>query len=90
MQLELEFGKYFCYARTFTVNGIDADTSDFGEQYDRNPEDAEPYGCGNMRFTRIDPKHEVLAKYEISETEYHEIASELEDGLSFGYCGWCV
>ena len=90
MKLELEFGHAFCYTPVFKINGIYADSDDFGEKYDRDTENAEDYGCGDMQFTRIDPKSEVLNKYNISETEYYEIAEKLESGLSFGCCGWCV
>jgi hypothetical protein len=90
MELELEFGHALCYTPTFKINGIDADSDDFGEKYDRDTENAEDYGCGDMQFTRVEPKSEVLEKYNISETEYFEIAKKLEGGLSFGCCGWCV
>ena len=90
MNLELKFGTALCYTPTFRINGKDADTRDFGEQYDRSPDTAEDYGCGDMQFTRIPPTASVLSKYEISVDEYHEIAANLEDGLSFGCCGWCV
>ena len=68
----------------------DATPEDFGEQYDRDPGGAEPYGCGDMRFTRIPPTVEVLNKYEITIDEYHLVAQQLEHGLSFGSCGWCI
>tara|TARA_R110000796_G_C14195151_1_gene391051 strand:- start:52 stop:324 length:273 start_codon:yes stop_codon:yes gene_type:complete len=90
MKLELEFGTTLCYTPTFIVNGIDADEDDFGEKYDRNPDEAEPYGCGNMTFTRIEATTKVLEKYNITQDEYSKIAEKLEDGLSFGSCGWCV
>jgi hypothetical protein len=90
MELELEFGHAFCYTPTFKINGIDADSDDFGEKYDRNPENAEDCECGDMQFTRIEPKSEVLEKYRITKDEYFEIAEKLEGGLSFGYCGWCI
>ena len=90
MKLELEFGHSLCYTLTFTINGIDADQNDFGEKYDRAPEDAEDYPCGDMQFTRVPAKPEVLAKYGITGPEYELIAGQLEVGLSFGSCGWCV
>ncbi|MFH2115102.1 MAG: hypothetical protein ABIJ86_11410 [Spirochaetota bacterium] len=90
MKLELEFGSALCYTPTFTINGIDADSEDFGEQYDRSPDTAEDYACGDMQFTRVPPKPEVLEKYEITEAEYALVADQLESGLSFGCCGWCV
>lgn len=90
MKLELEFGKSLCYTPTFTINGIRADSNDFGEQYDRAEEDAEDYACGDMQFTRVAAKPEVLAKYDITVPEYELIAGQLEAGLSFGSCGLCV
>ena len=89
MKLELEFGRSLCYTRTFTINGIDANKYDFGEQYDRSPEDAEDYDCGDMQFTRIPAKPEVLEKYGITGPEYELISGQLEVGLSFGECGLC-
>lgn len=89
MKLELECGTSLCYIRFFRVNGIKADENDFGDQYDRSPETAENYGCGDMQFTRIPPKPEILEKYGISKAEYALIADQLENGLSFGCCGLC-
>lgn len=90
MKLELEFGTAYCYTSTFIINGSDADHKDFGEQFDRSPETAEDYACGDMQFTRIPATPEVLEKYGITEVEYNLIAGLLEEGLSFGCCGWCV
>lgn len=90
MKLELEFGTAFCYTPTFKINDIDADSGDFGEKFDRDPENAEDYSCGNMEFTRLPAKPEVLAKYGITVPEYELIAGQLEIGLSFGSCGWCA
>lgn len=89
MKLKLEFGECFCYTPVFNINGVNADTDDFGEQYDRSSETAEPYCCGDMRFTRKYSTAEVLRKYNINESEYELIAEKLEIGLSFGSCGWC-
>jgi hypothetical protein len=90
MKLELEFGSSLCYTPTFKINGIDADSNDFGEQYDRSPESAEEYACGDMQFTRVPANPEVLTKYGITAPEYELIAGQLEVGLSFGSCGWCA
>ena len=89
MKLELEFGYALCYTPTFTINGIRADSGDFGEQYDRSPDTADDYCCGDMRFTRIRATPAVLEKYGITAPEYELIAGQLEVGLSFGECGWC-
>lgn len=90
MKLELVIPNSFCTTLEFKINNIEADKDDFGEQYDRNPEDAEPYGCGNMRFTATMPTEEILAKYNITLAEYAIVAKQLEEGLSFGNCGWCI
>jgi len=90
MKLELEFGHNLCYTPVFKINDIEADYTDFGEKYDRDQGNAQDYGCGDMQFTRIEPRSEVLKKYNISGQEYFEIVDKLEMGLSFGRCGECV
>ena len=79
-----------CSTSLFTVNGITADSNDFGEQYDRDKEGAEDYACGDMHFTPKASTKEILTKYAIDEEEYQRIAGQLEEKLSFGRCGWCV
>ena len=90
MDLKLHIYGALCSTSEFTVNGIQCEESDFGEKYDRDCESAQPYGCGDMQFTRIEPKQEILKKYGINEQEFSEICDKLESGLSFGCCGWCV
>jgi len=90
MKLVLEFYDALCSTSEFVVNGVTADYDDFGDKYDHDSENAEEYGCGDMHF---DPKpftEEVLNKYHITENEYDKICNKLEDGLSFGNCGWCI
>lgn len=89
MKLDLEIFSALCATSKFKINEIDADSSDFGEQYDRDTEGAEPYCCGDMQFTRKEPTEDVLKKYKITEIEYYDICSKLESKLSFGSCGWC-
>ena len=88
---EIKVSKWMCYCPVFTVKGIKADDSDFGDKEDIDPycEDKPYRGCGNMTFTPKLATQKVLDKYGISVDEYNEIASVLEDGLSFGYCGLC-
>lgn len=81
MKLELEFGRSLCYTPIFTINGIDANPEDFGEQYDRSPETAEDYACGDMQFTSLPPIEGVLEKYKINQAEYNLVAGQLEVGL---------
>ena len=90
MELKLEIFGALCSTSTFEINGVSADSYDFGEQYDHIRENAEDYACSDMRFERKASTDEVLEKYKITEAEYQEIAEKLEDGLSFGCCGWCV
>ncbi len=90
MKLELEIYGALCSTQVFEINGIDADSDDFGSQCDEDEENAEEYACGDMQFTRQDSSKEILDKYSITQDEYDEIATKLEEGLSFGCCGWCV
>lgn len=43
-----------------------------------------------MKFTRIPATPKALARYGITEPEYELVAGQLEVGLSFGNCGWCI
>lgn len=79
-----------CELETFTINGKNANSTDFGDTYDHDEENAEHYGCGDMRFEPQSPTKEVLDKYNITEEEYNKICDELEDKLCVGSCGWCV
>ena len=90
MKLELEIYGALCSTSKFTINGIHADSNDFGEQTDQNQEDAEDYGCGDMRFTGNVADQKILDKYKISLSEYSAIVEKLEEELSFGSCGWCI
>ena len=88
---EIKVSRWMCYCPVFTVKGVKAADSDFGDKEDLDPshEDKPDHGCGNMTFTPKPATQKVLDKYGISVDEYNEIASVLEDGLSFGYCGLC-
>jgi hypothetical protein len=79
-----------CSCEKFTINGIDADSYDFGESEDIRPDLAEPYGCGSHEFAPKMPTQEVLNKYNINVDEYAEIAGELQSALYVGQCGWCI
>lgn len=89
MAHEITFGSALCYTPVFKINGIYADSDDFGEKYDHSPGTADDYCCGDMRFDQKAPDDKVLTKYGIDELEYWTIANKLADGLSFGACGWC-
>ena len=90
MKLDYKVYDALCSMEKFIINGNDAESDDFGEKYDRNPDEAEEYACANMRFTRIPSTDKVLRKYNISEKEYSEVCDILENELSFGNCGCCV
>jgi hypothetical protein len=91
MAYKMEVFSALCSMRVFDVNGIAADTDDFGEQFDHDPMNAPDYGCADMRFGRfMEPPEGVLEKYGITLSEFEEIGDELSDLLSFGSCGWCV
>lgn len=90
MRKELKIYDCLCATKQFTINGVAADEDDFGTQGDDAPDEAEPYGCGDMHFTPKPATDAILKKYKISTDEYTAIASELEAKLSFGSCGWCV
>lgn len=89
-QVELKVFSALCATEVFTVDGVKADTDDFGSSSDAAPDEAEAYACGNRQFERIPATPEVLAKYGIGVEEYESIAGQLEQGLSFGRCHWCV
>ncbi len=90
MKLKLEIFDSLCATELFVVNGINADSCDFGIQGDNGEDDEEDYGCGNMVFERKADTNEILKKYNITKEEYEKIAEKLERRLSFGCCGWCV
>lgn len=80
-----------CEAEKFTVNDIDADKSDFGQQLDLAQEAAEDYACGSNQFVPFESiDAEVLSKYNITEAEYRAIQADLESKFYIGSCGWCV
>ena len=88
MKLELEIYDALCAASTFVINGVLADSYDFGYQGDQS-EDPPDYCCGDMQFEGKAPTEAVLNKYGINKAEYALIVGQLETKLSFGSCGWC-
>lgn len=89
MDYQIKVCSSMCETETFTVSGIEGNHRDFGEKFDHDPESAEEYGCGDMRFSPIPPAADVLFKYGIDELEYWTIANSLAERLSFGSCGHC-
>ena len=91
MDYIIESCSSYCGLEKFSINGIQANYSDFGSKKDIDRSNAEPYGCGDMRFIpNLYPKTEVLKKYNITKDEYDLICMKLERELSFGHCGWCI
>lgn len=88
MKLELEFGELLCWTPKFVINGVRAEYSDFGQKFDRWPDESD--GCNDMQFTGIPVSKEVLSKYNITIPEYNLVVGQLEVGLSFGSCGYCI
>lgn len=89
MGVEIKAFRALCEAEIFTINGIRADTSDFG-WHESNGVLSEWGGCKNCEFKTYKPTDEILKKYKISLDEYYMICNELSEKLSFGECGWCI
>lgn len=80
-----------CALRTFTINGIPADTSDFGYGNDDDVSNAPEYGCGFHCFhTELKNAPEAMKKYNLTLEQFIEVADKLEDALRVGPCGWCI
>ena len=90
MTIECKSYGALCGLETFRINGIDANETEFGEQYDDAPYAAPKYGCGHMKFHPYNPVSAVMEKYGINETEWEEVCDKLDEKLSFGRCGWCI
>ena len=81
-----------CELMTFTINDVNADTSDFGCGVDSNIYDAPDYGCGYREFKRYNEKDAIkycMEKYSLTWEEYYDISSLLEEVLCVGMCSWC-
>jgi hypothetical protein len=90
MKLEFKMFGALCEHEVFNINDVRATYEDFGDKFDRRPDKAEPYGCGDMRFTSKPATQDVLDKYKITLEDYNNICSMLEDKMSWGECGWCI
>ena len=90
MEYTAEVYSAYCALRTFVINGVSANEDEFVTKYDKSPQTAEDYGCGNMQADTISPTEAVLSKYGITEAEFDTIAQDVAEKLSFGYCGWCI
>lgn len=91
IDMHLKAYDYYCATEIFTINGVDATTSDFGESEGLSPWDAPKYGCGNRTFIPYEhPTSDVLKKYDITKEQFANIVDELATVLSFGCCGLCA
>jgi hypothetical protein len=92
MKMEIEtYGALPCATSTFTINGIDADTSDFGSmESDGCPSECEGYDCHNKHFVPDTVDKKIMEKYDISNNEVKEVQEKLTEILNVGDCGWCV
>jgi hypothetical protein len=79
-----------CNVKEFVINGIKADYEDFITLYDHDRENAPNYGCGDMICDIKDINSKVCKKYGINtDSEYNDIANDLCEKLSIGYCEYC-
>ena len=90
MNLNFEVFSSMCGLKSMTINGIEADESDFGYTTDLDPSEAPKYGCGNRQFVEEPATEAVLAKYGISLDDYDAIVEELKEALAFGRCQLCA
>ena len=91
MRLTLIMAYFYCATTNFNINGVDANSDDFGTQSDTVGVENEDYGyCGNMVFEPIPATPAILAKYDITLAEYSIVAGQLQAGLSFGRCALCL
>ena len=88
MKLIIEpFSGLPCALKTFTINGKDANSMDFGDVYDHDNENAEPYGVVVVKETKKAKfiiKDEVFAVYKSKTFEEAFKLLEFADGMPFG------
>lgn len=92
MKIKLEtYTALPCTTKTFKINGVNADVSDFGSNEDSDPEKAPQYGCGCHKFVADIHKAEAaIEKYHITLHDFVEICDLLTKKLNVGRCEWCV
>lgn len=89
MKLKLICSNSYCVTIAFEINGIKANSEDFGEQYDSAEVEGGDGCCGDMQFNLKPITQKVLDKYYITPEEYKIISEKLKTGLSFGECDYC-
>lgn len=87
METEIKISSRRCETVVFTINGVQASESDFGQCRDLWPSRAE--GCGHCSFVVKNPDSKVMEKYGINADEFNAIAKKLHESLSFGCCDLC-
>lgn len=96
--MDLELKSYYalpCEMEIFTINGQEAEVSDFGftSRYSTadNDEAMERWGCPHRVWRRnIDTCEMALHKYNITYSDWNLICDKLECMLTFDNCGWCI
>lgn len=79
-----------CETKLFKINGIEANTADFGKSSDKYY-NKKNNGCACNRFNYLSiPTDAVLLKYSITFVEYKKICKELAGALRVGSCAICI
>ena len=86
---DIKVSRWNCWYPVCTIKGKEAVEYDFGEGDDIDFDNRPEYGCGNKVFVVKPATQKILDKYGISVDEYNEIASVLQEGLTFGRCALC-
>ena len=81
MKIETKIYNSLCKTSTFRINGIEVDKYDFVIKCDHSPENSKGRGCGDMRADIIPATDKVLKKYQISLSEYNNIAKQVSEKL---------
>lgn len=88
LDIVVEPCEYFpCSLEVFTVNGVNADFEDFG--YMGDYEDCYKSCCNKVFMVDESLCPTTTKKYGITESQFYEIASILEDKLISGECNLC-
>lgn len=78
-----------CIPLEFAINGVTADTLDFGQGKDVGT-DTHCVGCQNRKFKCKPSTKEVMLKYALTKEDYKLVCDILKPALSFGACTNCA
>jgi len=80
-----------CTTHIFEIQGIPARLEDFGQVYDDDPDNAEPYCCEAVHFHKSlsDTRENLCNKYHIDDDELDVVLHLLEVEFNVGSCEWC-